>query len=167
MQIIKDRTIVDDHWARLFPEDDDLESADLPEGELLVSLPLWKTRRDELIERGDEVGVFLEAEDLIDEIVDDLEHLSLVALDFPHFRDGRSYSKARLLRERHGFDGQIRAVGDVQHDQLFFMERCGFDAYELAKDFDLEEALEAFEGFSVRYQPGVHEDKPLFRKVKR
>ncbi len=170
MQIIEkqdgDLRITEDKFRKLIPEEDaDLAALELPDGPLLVSLGLWRARRDELLDR--DVGVFVEAEERLDEIVDDLEHLSLIALDFPHFRDGRSYSKARLLRERYDFGGQIRAVGDVHHDQLFFMRRCGFDAFDLAEDFDLEEALQGFEKYSVNYQPAVDEEKPLFRRVRR
>ncbi len=168
MQIIKDQKIVDDRWTRVLPDEEtDPEDVELKPGPLLVSLAVWKARRDELVERDDDAGVLLRADELLDELLDDLEHLALIALDFPYFRDGRSYSKARLLRERHEFDGEIRAVGDVHHDQLTFMHRCGFDAYEPAEFFDLQDALDAFDKYSVKYQPDVHEKNPLFRRAKR
>lgn len=169
MQIIKDREIVEDHWQRVLPDEDtDPDEVSVPDdGDVLVSLPVWKAHRDQLIARGDGVGVWLGGDDVVDEIVDDLEFLDLVALEFPYFRDGRAYTKARLLYERYDFEGEIRAVGDVHYDQLDFMHRCGFDAYEPAEFFDLEEALEAFDKYSVQYQPDVHEEKPLFRRTKR
>lgn len=168
MKLIKNKEIIEDNFERVLPEDDvDAANLDLPEGDLLVSLDVWKARRDDLTSRDGALGVWLAADELLDEITDDLDAFSLVALDFPHFKDGRSFSKARLLRERFEFGGEIRAVGDVQYDQLFFMQRVGFDAFEPAENFDLEEALEAFNKYSVRYQPGADEANPLYRQVKR
>ncbi|MGB5063692.1 MAG: DUF934 domain-containing protein, partial [Candidatus Competibacter sp.] len=81
----------------------------------------------------------------------------------PKFSDGRAYSQARLLRERHGYRGEIRAVGDVLRDQLFFMARCGFDAFEPRADRSLEDALAAFGDFSASYQPAADQPLPLYR----
>jgi uncharacterized protein (DUF934 family) len=90
-----------------------------------------------------------------------LAHLALVALEFPVFRDGRAYTQARLLRERHGFKGEIRATGDVLRDQFLFMVRAGFDAFEVKKDADAEAFAKATGEFTVRYQPAA--DGPSFR----
>jgi len=90
--------------------------------------------------------------------------VSRVEVNFPSFTDGRGYSIARLLRERHGYDGELRAVGDVQRDHLFNLARCGFDAFLLRKDEDADEALAAFDDFSETYQASVEEPQPLFRR---
>jgi uncharacterized protein (DUF934 family) len=85
-------------------------------------------------------------------------------VDFPVFRDGRGYSIGRLVRERYGYKGEIRAIGDVLRDQLTFMFRCGFDAYAVRADKDLHDALKAFDEFTVQYQGAVDNPSPLFRR---
>ena len=93
-----------------------------------------------------------------------MQHFALIALEFPKFRDGRAYSYARLLRERYGFKGELRAIGDVLHDHLFFMAQCGFDAFALREDQDAQEALSVFGTFSDGYQTSVLRPVPLFRR---
>jgi uncharacterized protein (DUF934 family) len=90
--------------------------------------------------------------------------VSRVEVNFPNFTDGRGYSTARLLRERYGYDGELRAIGDVQRDQLFNLARCGFDAFLLRKDEDADEALAAFDDFSETYQASAEQPQPLFRR---
>jgi uncharacterized protein (DUF934 family) len=90
--------------------------------------------------------------------------VSRVEVNFPSFTDGRGYSIARLLRERHGYRGELRAVGDVQRDQLFNLARCGFDAFLLRTDEDAAGALAAFDDFSEAYQASVERPLPLFRR---
>jgi uncharacterized protein (DUF934 family) len=87
-----------------------------------------------------------------------------VEVNFPSLTDGRGYSIARLLRERYGYVGELRAVGDVQRDQLFNLARCGFDAFLLRKDEDADGALAALEEFSEAYQASVERPQPLFRR---
>lgn len=96
-----------------------------------------------------------------------LAEAPLIAIDFPKFTDGRGYSLARLLRERHGYCGEIRAIGDVLVDQLFFMTRCGFDGLSLREDQWLEDALRNLTIFSRAYQPAVDQAEPLFRQRER
>jgi uncharacterized protein (DUF934 family) len=95
---------------------------------------------------------------------DRLGAVARIEVNFPSFTDGRGYSIARLLRERHGYDGELRAVGDVQRDQLFYLARCGFDAFLLRKDGDADDALAAFNDFSEAYQASVERPQPLFRR---
>lgn len=96
-----------------------------------------------------------------------LAEAPLVAIDFPRFTDGRGYSLARLLRERFGYRGEIRAIGDVLVDQLFFMTRCGFDGLSLREDQWLDDALRNLHSFSRAYQPAVDQPEPLFRRRQR
>jgi len=93
-----------------------------------------------------------------------LERLSLIAIRFPKFGDGRGYSIARLLRERYGYEGELRAVGDVGRDSLSYMEKSGFDAYLLRDGEDPAEALTGFTDFSEAYQASVTQPVPLFRR---
>ena len=97
-------------------------------------------------------------------IADRLGAATRVEVNFPSFTDGRGYSIARLLRERYGYRRELRAVGDVQRDQLFNLARCGFDAFELRKDDDAPGALAAFRDFSEAYQASVERPLPLFRR---
>ena len=93
-----------------------------------------------------------------------LDDVTRVEVNFPSFTDGRGYSIARLLRERHGYGGELRAVGDVQRDQVFYLARCGFDAFQLREGEDAEAALAALGDFSEAYQASVERPQPLFRR---
>ena len=158
MQIIKDREIVEDNWTHL---DDD---AELTAGNITVSIARWQEQHHTLIQHKGELGLRLEGSDPVEEIVPDLEHFSMIALNFPAFVDGRSYSIARLLRDRYNYRGEIRAQGDVLHDQLFKMEQCGFNSFELANENRLTKALAAFDVFSEYYQTTALHPEPLYRR---
>lgn len=161
MRVIKDREIVDDGWRWLPPD------AELPEsGDVIVSLARWNERHDSLLARPGKVGLLLKSEEGPEEI-QALDQLSLIAIEFPRFTDGRGYTSARLLRERFRFRGELRAVGDVLRDQLFYMARCGINSFALKAGKDLEGALEAFRDFSVTYQAAADDPRPLFRRLPR
>ena len=96
-------------------------------------------------------------------LLDDLDKFALIGLDFPVFKDGRSYTHARLLRERYGYRGELRAIGDVLRDQVFFMRRCGIDSYAMKKAADIDAVLGAFEDFSVSYQTAADGAPPLYK----
>lgn len=157
-RIIKNRQIIEDHWQHV------TDGAELPAGPVIVPLACWKQQRTVLLERGEPVGVRLPNTVNPAELAEDLPKLAVVALEFPKFADGRAYSQARLLRERYGYQGEIRAVGDVLRDQLLFMARSGFDAFELRADRRLDDALAAFGEFSESYQPATDQPLPLYRR---
>ncbi len=156
--VIKNRQIVEDHWQAV------ADDAELPAGPVIVSLARWRQERAALLARGEPLGVRLPNTVDVAELADDLPALALVALEFPKFADGRAYSQARLLRERYGYQGEIRATGEVLRDQLFFMARSGFDGFELSAERRLEDALEAFNDFSESYQPAADQPLPLYRR---
>jgi uncharacterized protein (DUF934 family) len=161
MRVIKDRRIVDDGW--------ELIGADVPvppSGDVIVDVDRFNSERESYAARTGRVGVKLSSDDLPDQI-QALSSVPLVAIEFPKFADGRGYSSARLLRERLGYKGELRAVGEVLRDQLFYMARCGFDSFALKAGKDIEGALAAFDDFSVSYQPGADDTRPLFRRVQR
>ncbi|ACC71409.1 DUF934 domain-containing protein [Paraburkholderia phymatum] len=166
--IIKDRAIVNDDFTVVRAAADGAlpEVSALPAGKIIVPLALWQASRDELTaSRGvQEIGVWLAPDSEPVDIVADFDKLALIAVDFPVFRDGRGYSTARLLRERYGYKGEIRAIGDVLRDQIRFYERCGFNAYALRADKDLNDALKAFTEFTVQYQGAFDDPSPLFRR---
>jgi uncharacterized protein (DUF934 family) len=122
-------------------------------GGVIVSVEQWQAERDALLARGTPLGIRLRSDQPPDLVAADLARFAVVALEFPKFRDGRAYSYARLLRERHGFDGEVRAVGDVLLEQLFFMLRTGFDAFEIDSADPLRDYETAVSEFSVWYQP--------------
>jgi uncharacterized protein (DUF934 family) len=159
--VIKNRQIIEDRWQHL------ADDAELSVGPVIVSLARWRRERVALLARGEPVGVRLPNTVDPAELAEDLPRLAVVALEFPKFADGRAYSQARLLRERYGYRGEIRAVGDVLRDQLFFMARSGFNAFELRVDRSLEDALEAFGEFSDSYQPAADQPLPLYRRGRR
>ncbi len=161
-RIIKNDQVVDDNW-HLLPKDASLEG--IPNCDnLIVPFALWREHAHALKARDGGLGVWLDSEELVEELVDDLEHLQVVALNFPSFTDGRHYSSARLLRERYDYKGEIRAIGDVLRDQLFLMKRCGFDAFAVRADRDPYDALEGLKDFSVTYQAAADDPRPLFRR---
>jgi uncharacterized protein (DUF934 family) len=93
-----------------------------------------------------------------------LPRLNLIAIDFPKVVDGRGYSAAYLIRNRLKFTGELRAVGDFTRDQLFYLQRTGFNAMTLRAGEDAQAALAAFDTFTVRYQGSTDEPAPLFVK---
>ena len=136
-----------DDWVRL-------DDAARPAGErLIVSLERLKREWREIEASDFAIGVELEPDDAVDEILPHLPRLGIVVLNFGKFADGRAFSQASLLRDRHGYSGLIRARGEVIRDQLAFMLRCGFDQFELADGEDLDSALAAFDEISPSYQP--------------
>jgi len=106
----------------------------------------------------------LEASDDPATLADRLDRLKAVAVRFPAFGDGRGYSIARLLRERYGYRGELRAIGAVARDHLYAMAQCGFDTFELRAGEDPQAALAAFSDFSDGYQATVARPQPLFRR---
>jgi len=129
-----------------------------------VSHTVWTAEREALLARGTPIGVRLEGQDEPASIADDLDRLSLIAVHFPKFTDGRGYSIGRLLRQRYGYRGPLRAVGDVLRDQLFYMLRCGFDSFALKHDEQVDGALSAYRDFTEAYQTSVDRTVPLFAR---
>ena len=155
MPLIKHGRLTDDPWVSL---DDD---AGLPgNAPIIVSLERWRADRDVLVGRGAALGIRLAADQSPDGIAGDLDRFEVVALHFPKFTDGRAYSAARLLRERYGFKGEIRATGQVLRDQLLFMWRCGFDAFEVAGEGALEGWRKAMGELGVSYQSAADQCLP-------
>ena len=149
MQYIKDGKISTDGWLHA-----DASSPLPAAGDVIVPLARWLAEREQLLSRSGRIGVRLASSEGPEPVREDLQHIALIALEFPSFRDGRAYSYARILREQYGFRGELRAVGNVLYDQFMFMHRCGINAYEVQKDGDAERFARALTEFTVRYQPG-------------
>jgi uncharacterized protein (DUF934 family) len=130
------------------------DGAELPgDGAILVSAARLLEDPEALLRRGGKLGVIWPNNRNLDDVVPYLDRLAAVALVFPTFRDGRAYSQARLLRERYGYDGELRATGQVLRDQFVFMLRAGFDAFEVKKQADAEAFAETVKRYTVFYQP--------------
>ncbi|WP_375777239.1 DUF934 domain-containing protein [Bradyrhizobium sp. ma5] len=130
------------------------DGAELPgDGAVLVSAERFLADPQALLRRPGKLGVIWPNNRNLDELVPHLDRLASVALVFPTFRDGRAYSQARLLRERYGYDGELRATGQILRDQFVFMTRAGFDAFEVKKDADADAFAQTMKRYSVFYQP--------------
>lgn len=159
MKVILDKQVVEDAWHLV----DDSEEAT---SHAIVSLSRWNTDHARLLADGAAIGVVLRSNESPNDLLE-RDRLSLVAVDFPAFADGRGYSIARTLRSHLGFQGEIRAVGDVLRDQLLAMSRCGITSFALKAGKDIERAVDAFDDFSVNYQAAADDERPLFRRVQR
>ena len=161
-KLIRDRKLVADNWLKLDSAEALTQAAQ--NADVIVPLAVWKSHRDALTSRPGNIGVLLAPVDDPAAVAKDFANLTLIAVQFPKFTDGRGYSTARLLRSRYGWTGELRAVGDVQRDQLFYLSRCGFDSYEMADSTDVASALSAFKDFTEAYQTSVDQPQPLFRR---
>ncbi len=151
MALYKNGRSVDDPW-RPAPDEGLVPSSD----PTILPLKAWMEQRDALVGRDQRLGVRIEPGESIDAIVPDLARLALIALSFPKFTDGRSFSKAKMLRDEHGFTGEIRAVGEVLWDQLQLMARCGFDTFQITHEPTLRALERGKKPFmSDFYQPGL------------
>ncbi|MFG1347653.1 DUF934 domain-containing protein [Xanthobacter autotrophicus DSM 431] len=129
------------------------DDATLPDGAVIVSADRLLSDGAALAGRNGEIGVAWPNNRDVSELQPFLDRLSLITLAFPKFRDGRAYSQARLLRERYGYKGELRAVGNVLRDQTLMMVRAGFDAFSFEKAADAEAFGKALATYSVFYQP--------------
>jgi uncharacterized protein (DUF934 family) len=165
--IIKNKTVVEDEWVVLrLSEGETLESVSVPAGKIIVPLKVWFAQRDALLARKD-IGVWFASNERAEDLQNDVAQLPVIAVDFPKFGDGRGYSIAYRLRARLGYRGELRAIGDVLRDQMFYMQRAGFDAFATRADKDIHEAVKSLSDFSLNYQASVDEAQPLFRRVQR
>lgn len=158
-KLIKGNVIVANEWQLIAAD----FAGDLPSGKLLVPLAKWLELKDSSVE-GQTLAPWIDSEEEVEPVAAELVKAPLIAVNFPTFMDGRGFSTARLLRERFGYQGELRAVGYVIQDQLFFLKRCGFDAFDLREGTDLEAALASFNAFTVTYQAATDNPEPLFRK---
>lgn len=163
-KLIKNLAVVDDRWTVVKEATDTAILAALPGRDLIVPFRLWKLYPKDLGEHSGRIAIWLNSDEDVADIGNSLHEMSLIALNFPVFSDGRSYSNARELRESLQYKGEIRAIGDVLRDQIYYMHRCGIDAFSLRADQDIDECLRAFGDFRTGYQASIDEPLPLFRR---
>jgi uncharacterized protein (DUF934 family) len=155
--IIKDNAIMESIYAVIDAE----AAADQPGA--ILPLAVFVENRDALKGRSD-LGLLIAADEEVESIADDLAQFTVIALNFPAFTDGRALSSANLLRRRYNYTGELRATGDVRRDQLEQMSRCGFNAFEIGQDQDIDKCLLGLKGFTYNYQGAIDRPEPLFRR---
>lgn len=163
MPLVKGNAIVTDEFVHL------ADDAEIPaEGAVLIPAARFLADPEAALSRGGKdnakTGVIWPNNRDVDDLVPYLPRLAAVGLIFPIFRDGRAYTQARLLRERHGFRGELRATGQILRDQFVFMMRAGFDAFEVKKDSDAKAFTDVAHRYSVFYQPVGDGRIPAFRR---
>lgn len=162
-QLIRHGAVVDDDWT-LRRELSSLDELSAGTREI-VPLASWLAHRDALLGRGN-VSVWLPSDADPAALAADTDALPLIAVDFPAFTDGRGYSIGRLLRDRYGFKGELRAIGDILRDQLFALAECGFDAFDIRADRDAAAALAGLADFPSIYATTSRTPQPWFRRRK-
>ena len=148
MPLVKHGILADDIFVHVADDAGLLEKATV-----LVSAARFLEGPEGLLAKTAKLGVIWPNNRDLDDLLPFLDRLAVVALVFPTFRDGRAYSQARLLRERYGYQGELRATGQVLRDQFVFMLRAGFDAFEVRKESDAEAFALTAKRYSVFYQP--------------
>jgi uncharacterized protein (DUF934 family) len=155
MPLIKNSAFVPDDYETV------ADDAALPANGTVVSLARFTKERDALLARNAPLGVRLKSAESPESLGDDVNRLSLIVLEFPVFRDGRAFSWARMLRERMKFAGEIRGAGHFLYDQIAFMHRTGFDAFEVPEGFTLEQYNRALGEITEAYQPSADGKKTI------
>ncbi len=155
-----------DTWKTLeIGPDETPETLALPSGDVIFPLAVWLARKNEIISCNKRIGLLLQPEERVEDIAGDLEYFIVIAVNFPKFVDGRGYTTASLLRQRYDYQGELRAVGDILHDQLYYLKRVGFDAWALKEGKSTAYALEkGFTPFSDAYQTSTDQPEPYFRR---
>ncbi len=146
MNIIKDKQIIEDTWIHI------ADSEKLTQGNFTISISRWEQEKNQLKNLTESIGIRLCPADKVEGIANDLKYISLVAINFPVFTDGRSFSQARLLRSRYNYKGEIRAIGNFMPDQVFYLSRVGVNAFQLEDTKQLQTALSTMNDFTVEYQ---------------
>lgn len=167
-QLLVDGAVVENQWNLLPLSDEGDEKAitadSLAPGKIILPLTTWLELREELAPRKDEIGVWLDSDETADLIGEYARELPLIATHFPAFTDGRAFTAGRLLRQRYGFKGELRAVGNFIRDQLTYLNRCGFNAFAYQGDQPLTGLLDSMQDFSDAYQTAVDQTLPIFRR---
>lgn len=141
-------------------------------GKIIVPLSVFIARKAELQDRmgNNEIGVWVDTHEILEDLVgseSNLNNLPIIAVHVERFADGRIFSLGTLLRSRYGFKNELRAIGDVLRDQLYFLKRSGFTSYLVRADRSATEALASLNDFTNPYQGAVDEPRPVFKRYNR
>ncbi|MCH9692087.1 MAG: DUF934 domain-containing protein [Gammaproteobacteria bacterium] len=166
-ELIVDGAVVANDWhlLQLLGEDEPLPTvAALPAGKLILPVSLWLLLRQELLSRQQEIGVWLDSDESAELIGDHGAELPLIAIHFCSFADGRGFTSASILRQRYGYQGELRATGRFMQDQLTYLRRCGFNAFAFEGGAPLDSLLDSLQDFSESYQAASDQPLPVFRR---
>ncbi|MGM8063155.1 DUF934 domain-containing protein [Vogesella indigofera] len=156
--LIKNDAVTEDAWRLIRSEDESYDAAE----DVILPLAAWLAL--DPAARSGQAAPWLAPDADLSLLLPVLAQLPLIAIDFPAFTDGRGYSIARLLRERYGYQGELRAIGDVQRDQLAYLAQVGFTAFAIRDDRPAQAALDGLRDFSDQYQATVLQPEPLFKR---
>lgn len=163
-KLIKDGAIIENTWELIAKPEGDAAEVVVPTGQVIIPLSVWKAQQEQLASRTD-VGVWLDSDEIAEDIGEAANRFPVIGVNFPGFMDGRAFSTARILRERYGFKGELRAVGNFIRDQLCYLRRCGVNAFAFSNpEADLDIALKSLNDFNEYYQASVDQPLPLFRR---
>ena len=163
-KLIKDAAFIENKWHLLDKETGVEAINSINDGNYIVPLKLWLDNKEFFSKKTGDIGIWLDSDESPLSLESDVNDFSVIALNFPIFRDGRSFSHAAILRQQLNFKGDLRAIGDVQRDQLSYMLSCGFSSFLVPEDADEEVLLAGFYDFSENYQSTVAKPTPLFRR---
>ena len=170
-EIIKDKAIIQDDWTVLrLPEGETPDAIEVPPGKQIIPLQVWLIQREELsarLKKSHDLAIWFGSAEQAKDLGADAALFPLLAVDVPKFSDGRGYSIAYNIRSRLGYTGEVRAIGDVLRDQLFYMQRVGFNAFATREDRSIQDAIKGLTDFSEMYQTSWDEKNPLFRRTER
>jgi len=160
-KIIRNGAVITNEWTLLTKEPG---SNNLPHGKVILPLKTWQTHHSVLNMRDPKPGLCMNSDEYPSDFPGDIKTLPIIAIYFPAFTDGRSFSLGNLLRSRFGYQGELRACGSFIRDQLFYLKRCGFNSFEFDSTINLEAAAKSLSDFSESYQIAADQDTPLFRR---
>ena len=162
--LIKNGEVINDDWLML-DKSSGLDALNTSmKTSVIVPLNFWRLYRSEAKAYSGNIAIWLDSDELISDINNQINEFSVIALNFPVFSDGRSLTNARELRQSLNYEGEIRAIGDVLRDQIFYMSRCGFDSFQLRSDQDPRACIDALRDFQESYQSTSENQTPLFRR---
>ena len=162
--LVKDGQLVQsDPWTLVGKEVESLEAAKALGDHLLLPLELWLDSAEKN-NYDCSLGVWIDSDEDPDRLLQSLDKLEIIAINFPVFTDGRGYSHASRLRLNHAFKGELRAIGDVLRDQLQFYQRCGFSSFAMRSDVDAVAAIDSLSDFSIHYQDATDNYLPPFAR---
>ncbi|QEY18763.1 DUF934 domain-containing protein [Cellvibrio sp. KY-GH-1] len=163
-KLIKDGLIVENTWTLIAKPEGEAAAAEVPAGQVIIPVSVWLAQKETLQTRTD-IGVWLDSDESAELIGAEANRFPVIGVNFPLFMDGRAFSSARLLRERYGFTGELRAVGNFIRDQLCYLRRCGVNAFAFANpEINLDEAAKSLQDLQEYYQAAVDQPLPLFRR---
>ena len=159
--MIRDGKICPDQWT--FVPKQPVDDMPLPQGAILMHVNAALALQDVLAERND-VGLWFDADDDVTQLTLDVNRYPVIGVYFPDFMDGRGFSTGRLLRDRLHYRGELRAIGHFVRDQLFYLKRCGFNAFCFAEEENLTAAIQSLHDLSETYQAAADQPLPLFQR---